>query len=511
MGVVYVMETSCPTTTKDTLTLSTGHKINFIPADCRLTTAKELQATGLIDIQNIKEANPQLGQVILYSNNGRYTLNLVIKNTYDEQPYLKNTIDTVSNLKEVTEFLKIKSVNVSKIGNGLDRIPWQSIEAGFRETFAESETAIRVCTGKIQFPSLEDRPKIIREYHESAVGGYKGVSKTYNRIRNDFFWSGMKDDIAAFIKACKNCQIYKLVRVKTRLPMQMTDRPAEPFERVQIDIVGPLPITERKNRYILTIQDNFSKYSEAIPLKEIDSVAVAHALAEQFITRFGCPRIIHTDQGSNFASKIFRTICRIFRIEKLQSSAIHPQSLGSLERSHHSLVEYFKQFGSEQNWDLWLRFAIFSYNTSVHEATGFAQHTLVFRKEANIPSSFTRNKPELTYIAYLDDLLRRLADTQSTVAKRLITAKWKSKRYYDHKLNVKTFRTGDLVYLLKEPQTGEFNPQYTGPYKILQLLGETNAEIQLDSTKTKILHLNKLKLAALPPNRESPDVETNND
>ena len=55
------------------------------------------------------------------------------------------------------------------------------------------------------------------------------------------------------------------------------------------------------------------------------------------------------------------------------------------------------------------------------------------------------------------------------------------------------------------------SPHYTGPYKILQLLGETNAEIQLDSTKTKIVHLNKLKLAALPPNRDSPDVETNND
>ena len=105
--------------------------------------------------------------VILYSKNGHYTFNLVIKNTYDEQPYLKNIIDTVSNLKEVTEFLEIKSVD------GLDRIPWQSIEVACRETFAESEPVIRVCTGKIQFPSLEDRPQIIREYHEMALHQYK--------------------------------------------------------------------------------------------------------------------------------------------------------------------------------------------------------------------------------------------------------------------------------------------------------------------------------------------------
>ena len=125
--------------------------------------------------------------------------------------------------------------------------------------------------------------------------------------------------------------------------------------------------------------------------------------------------------------------------------AFHPQSLGSLERSHHSLVEYLKQFGSEQNWDLWLRFAMFLYNTSIHEATGFAPHTLVFGREANIPSSFARCKPEQTYSMYLDDLLKRLTETQSTAEQRLISAKWKSKRYYEQKLNMKPFRVGDVV------------------------------------------------------------------
>ena len=135
----------------------------------------------------------------------------------------------------------------------------------------------------------------------------------------------------------------KLVRVKTRLPMKITNIPTEPFERIQIDIVKPLPITEKGNRYIPNIQDNFSKYCEAIALKEIDSVTVARAFAEEFITRFGCLRIIHTDQGSNFTSKIFRTICRIFRIDKLESSAIHPHPQST-----------------NQNWDSWLRFVIFS-------------------------------------------------------------------------------------------------------------------------------------------------------
>ena len=152
------------------------------------------------------------------------------------------------------------------------------------------------------------------------------------------------------------------MRVKTRQPMQITDTATQPFERVQIDIVGPLPITPRGNKYILTIQDNFSKYSDAIPIPLIDAATVATALAQQFISRYGCLRIIHTDQGTNFTSKLMKTFCKIFKIERVTSTAFHPQSLGSLERSHHTLVEYLRQYGDKQSWDEWLRFAIFSYN-----------------------------------------------------------------------------------------------------------------------------------------------------
>ena len=75
---------------------------------------------------------------------------------------------------------------------------------------------------------------------------------------------------------------------------------------------------------------------------------------------------------------------------------------------------------------------------------------------------------------------------------------------------MKTFRGGDVVYLLKEPQVNKFNAQHVGPYEILQLVGETNAEIKVDANRTKIVHLNKLKLATLPPNRDAPDVGMNN-
>ena len=61
-------------------------------------------------------------------------------------------------------------------------------------------------------------------------------------------------------------------------------------------------------------------------------------------------------------SQVFKTFCRIFKINKIQSTAYHPQSLGSLERSHQKLIEYLRQFQNNQDWDEWLRFAVFMYN-----------------------------------------------------------------------------------------------------------------------------------------------------
>ena len=144
------------------------------------------------------------------------------------------------------------------------------------------------------------------------------------------------------VASCTNCQRTKLERVEARQPMVDTDTPKGPFDKIQIHLVGPLPKSSKGNTHILTVQCNFTKYSVAIPLKNTDSATISLALAEQFISRYGCPRIIHSDQGSNLISQCMKTFCRLFRIKKIQSTAYHPQSLGSLERSHQTLIEYLR-------------------------------------------------------------------------------------------------------------------------------------------------------------------------
>ena len=151
--------------------------------------------------------------------------------------------------------------------------------------------------------------------------------------------------------------------------MVSTDIPRMGFDNISMDVLGPLRKTAKQHEYILTIQDLLTKYSLAILLKTITSIDIADA----FICRFGSPRAIVTDQGSNFISSLMKKIVKRFMIQQYMTTAYRPQSNGSIERSHHVTMEYLKMcIDKHSNRDDWIDLAMFSSNTAVHEGTKFS-------------------------------------------------------------------------------------------------------------------------------------------
>lgn len=181
--------------------------------------------------------------------------------------------------------------------------------------------------------------------HCLPTGGHRG--KTYNRIKHNYYWENLKSDV----QRCLQCQLKKLVRVKTKQPMIITDTPGSSFDKVAMDIVGLLSKTERGNEYILTLQDQLTKFCMGIPNQT--SETIAEAIVNRFICILGAHKAILTDQRRNFISDLMKKIAKTFRIRtKFRTTAFHPQSNGSLERSHHALGEYLKQYANEQKqWD----------------------------------------------------------------------------------------------------------------------------------------------------------------
>jgi IS30 family transposase len=112
--------------------------------------------------------------------------------------------------------------------------------------------------------------------------------------------------------------------------MKITTTPEVVWEKCALDIVGPLSQTAVGNRYVLTFQDELSKYTLAIPIEHQDAVTVAKAFVQEVILKFGIPQTILTDQGSNFMNEVFTNVCKLLKIKKIKCTSYHPQSNGAL-------------------------------------------------------------------------------------------------------------------------------------------------------------------------------------
>jgi hypothetical protein len=308
----------------------------------------------------------------------------------------------------------------------------------------------------------------------------------------------MRWDIEEYVKQCKSCQVNKTLKPKRKAPMEITSTANHPFDKCYLDIVGPLPPLATGNRYILTFQDDLSKYVIATPISQQDAETVARAFVSQVVLKHGTPSIVQTDQGANFFNEVFKNTCRLLKIKKIQSTAFHPESQGSIERSHRVLAEYLRHYIKEDqmNCDEWVPFAAYAYNTSEHSATGHTPFKLVFGHPFSLPPAVrSQPTPRYNYDNYVSELRGRLQTAQHVAKKNLIARKVRSRDYYDKGTEVMKIEVGDKVLLYVETvqwgRSRKLSSQWIGPYEVVEL-SKVNAAIG-KGRKLITVHLNRLK------------------
>ena len=119
--------------------------------------------------------------------------------------------------------------------------------------------------------------------------------------------------------------------------LEKTEEPSPPFEVTSMNITGPYLVTPRKNKYLLTLIDHFSKWVEAYPIPDITAETCARVYSSQILTRHGTESTLIIDQGRSFMSAFFKGTCKILGITKVNTSSYHPSSNGMVERWHRSL------------------------------------------------------------------------------------------------------------------------------------------------------------------------------
>lgn len=224
------------------------------------------------------------------------------------------------------------------------------------------------------------RRHVLELAHEHLWSGHLGVAKTYNRVLRHFFWPGMKADVARYCRTCSTCQIVgKPNQIVPPAPLHPVPAVGEPFEHVIVDCVGPLPRTKSGNQFLLTVMCVSTRFPEAVPLRKITAPAIMKALTK-FFTTFGLPKVVQTDQGTNFLSKTFRQTLQALGISHSVSSAYDPESQGALERWHQTLKSALKKFcyDTGRDWDEGLPYMLFAVRNARQESLGFSPAELVF-------------------------------------------------------------------------------------------------------------------------------------
>ena len=227
-------------------------------------------------------------------------------------------------------------------------------------------------------------PTVLRQLHDN--GGHLGVHKTLDKVKERYYWPGYEQDVKTWTRECEQCQQRNPPQPQPQAPLG-TIKATKPFQKVSWDIMGPLPPSESGNKYILVVTDLFTKWVEAFPIHDTTSATLATVLVDQFISRYGVPVVLHSDQGANLCSEVIKTICKLLGMDQTRTSAYHPQGNGKVERFNRMLEAMLAKNvkDNQRDWDQWLQKVLFAYRTSLHETTGFTPFHLVFGRTPNLP------------------------------------------------------------------------------------------------------------------------------
>lgn len=162
-----------------------------------------------------------------------------------------------------------------------------------------------------------------------------------------------------------------------------------------VHILGPFPITDQGNRYILVAVDYFTKWPEVYAVPDQSAVTTAERLVEEMFCRVRVPEELHSDQGWNFEDKVLQEVCRRLGVKKTQTTPLHPQSDGLVERFNRilSIQLAILTDSRQQDWDHHLPLVLWAYRTAAQESTRCTPAALMFGRELRTPVDLVFGSP----------------------------------------------------------------------------------------------------------------------
>ena len=314
---------------------------------------------------------------------------------------------------------------------------------------------------------------IILAHHYS---GHNGSRRTYNCLKRQYYWPGIRKQIFRHCKKCKECVLQN--QGQPEKCFGHFNSPDLPMEFICMDFVGPIHLpSSRGNKYVLTVIDMLTGFTIAVPIKNKNAETICDAYRNHVYCTFGGSSRILTDNGSEFKNQEMKEVCETLGVKHIFSPVYTPESNGQLEGWHRFFKACIAKHirGGGIKWDELVPLAVSAYNFFLCQSSKESPFVLMFGRDPIKPVAKLL-EPRPRYYgeqggALKMDTLRRL---YKTVVQNICKAREKLPKKEDepHK-----FKVNDMV-LVKDPDAAVFEPRYQTNFRIMAIYGNNRIEVQ---------------------------------
>ncbi|KAM1268006.1 hypothetical protein ACFX2I_000363 [Malus domestica] len=333
----------------------------------------------------------------------------------------------------------------------------------------------------------EEANQAMEEAHSGICGAHQSGPKLHFQLkRMGYYWPSMVKDCLEHAKRCQACQFHANFIHQPPEPLHPTAT-SWPFDAWGLDVVGPItPKSSAGEAYILAATDYFSKWAEALPLKEVKKETVVRFIKEHIIHRYGVPRYIVTDNGKQFSNRFVDELCEKYKFKQHRSSMYHAPANGLAEAFNKTLCNLLKKVigRTKRDWHERIGEALWAYRTTYRTPTQATPYSLVYGVEAVLPLESQIPSLRMAIQEGLTDeenAKLRLQELEALDEKRLEAQQHlecyqaRLSKAFNKKVLPRPFQMGDLVLSLRRPiitthkTKSKFTSKWDGPYVIQEV------------------------------------------
>jgi transposase InsO family protein len=350
------------------------------------------------------------------------------------------------------------------------------------------------------FVPIALRTDLIREFHDVPIAGHLGWRKCYQAMSQHYCWPGMPDEVRRYVISCPVCQLTKKTN-QPKPPLRPLPTPARPFQHITLDWITGFPQDKKGKHALLHIVDRFSKWVISIPCtKTMNTVQLCDILWKEVFSWVGLPESITGDRDSRLTASQMRALCKFLGMKLKLSVAYHPQTDGTSERFHSTMLQMLRAFVSDnqRNWSEHIPALLYAYHNTIHTATGFTPHTILFGWNprdirapllSGVHDDHDLNSGDSDIDAWLKSRAHALRKAQVSLEharEAMIRAQKASDKPHVYKVgDLVKISTDALPLRIEASQKPKLMPKYIGPLLVVSVSDKV-VKVQLPASYSQV-------------------------